>query len=110
MGSVYGALHTQTRQLVEPSRDRDQPVQPWVPGASQDSIAPRSEPRSASMEPENESRSRRHQLEVHTRKSPPEVRLQKEQIQVVTDLVACLRVRLLVWLASKYSCRPMIWC
>src|SRR5437868_2517649 len=85
MGSVYGALHTQTRQLVEPSRDRDQPVQPWVPGASQDSIAPRSEPRSASMEPENESRSRRHQLEVHTRKSPPEVRLQKEQIQVVTD-------------------------
>src|SRR5437868_8807021 len=88
MRSVYGALHTQTRQLVEPSRDRDQPVQPWVPGASQDSIAPRSEPRSASMEPENESRSRRHQLEVHTRKSPPEVRLQKEQIQVVTDLGA----------------------
>jgi hypothetical protein len=28
MGSVYSALHTQTRQLAEPSRDRDQPVQP----------------------------------------------------------------------------------
>ena len=40
------------------------------------------------MEPENESRSRCHQLEVHTQKGTPEVRLQKEQIQVVRDLVS----------------------
>ena len=30
----------------------------------------------------------RHQLEVHRQKGAPEVRLQKEQIQVVRDLVA----------------------
>jgi hypothetical protein len=39
------------------------------------------------VEPENESRSRRHQLEVHTQKGTSEVRLQKEQNQVVRDLV-----------------------
>jgi integrase len=38
------------------------------------------------VEPENESRSRRHQLEVHTQKGTSEVRLQKEQNQVVRDL------------------------
>jgi hypothetical protein len=89
MGSLHGTLHAQTRQLAKLGQDRNQPIQPAMPGSTQDGFSAQRVPRRPSPGREDEPRPRHHQLEVHTQRRVPKVRLQQKRIHLVRDLGRC---------------------
>src|ERR1019366_6539516 len=90
VGALYGALHSEARQLAEPGGDRDQSVLPSMPGPAENPVTRTTATTSESMEREDEPGPSHHQLEVYPHKGTAEVRLQKKQIHTVRDLVRIL--------------------
>src|ERR1019366_4238531 len=68
VGAFHGALHSETRQLVESGGDRDQPVFPPMPGTAKDPVARTTTTASKGMESADEPRRRHHQLAVYAKK------------------------------------------
>ena len=89
VGAFHGALHTQTRQLVESGGDqRDQPVLPSMPG----NISIRRSNNCNSKQEHGTENGRGTEspstsLSLRAKKHTREVRLQQKQIHTVRDLV-----------------------
>src|SRR5712691_9019171 len=66
VGSVYGALHSQARQLAEPSRDRDPSVFAAMPRPAPDRRSGFSAKANSRLEPPYESPSPSDPMEIHS--------------------------------------------
>ena len=73
VGSVYGALHTQARQLAESGRDRDQSVFAAMPGPAPDRRSGFSAETNSGLEPSYEPLSRSDPMAIYSQKGPNDI-------------------------------------
>src|SRR6187399_289978 len=87
MESVHDPSHAHSRELAQSGRNRNWPLRPTMPWNSKNAGYQDSAPRESRLEPPHKSRPGKDQLEVRPKSCPPEIRLHKESLQAVKELV-----------------------